>query len=144
MHHRLRCKENRRERCNHCQAPHNSVSVPNSLTNPTVQKQSNDLAHNDTVTQTRLPWCWNFVRAVRKLFAILALELWKAEEVVEQTDIVTFHDDTCADQNGPANGFGVEFNALPESHVVLFFGGEASVVDNAVGGAFVVAIVGVM
>jgi hypothetical protein len=95
----LRSEEDGRKADNQSQTAHDCVTVTNPLADPTVQKQSDNLAHNDSVGQPGLPWCGDFPRAVWQLLAILLLELRKSEEVIEQTDIVAFHDNARADED---------------------------------------------
>lgn len=117
-----------------------SVSVPNRLTNPPIEEQTNDLTNNNTVAETRLPRRRNFPVAVGQLLAVLALELRKAEEVVQQADIVAFHDDASTDQDRPANRLGVQLNALPQRHVVLLLGRETGIIDDPVMRALVMLV----
>lgn len=96
MHHGLRREENGRKTNNKEQTSHERVPISNALAYPTVEEQTNDFTNDDSIAETCLPRSGDLVCAVRKLLAVLALELRKAEEVVEKTNIVAFHDDTCA------------------------------------------------
>lgn len=53
-------------------------------------------------------------------------------EIAQQTDVVTFHADTCRDEDAPAHGFWVEFDALPQAHPVLLFRGLGGTVNDLV------------
>ena len=141
VHHRLRCEEDSREADDQEQARHNSVPVPNRLTNPSIEEQTNDLAHDDAVRQSSLPRRRDLPSAVRKLLAVLALELRESEEVVEQAHVVAFHDDTSADQDRPTNGLGVELDALPQGHLVLLLRRKTRIIDDLVRSTLVMLLI---
>jgi hypothetical protein len=140
VHHCLRGEEDGRESDDQQQARHDGVPIPNGLADPTVQKQSDNFTYNNTVAQASLPSRRYFVSAVRKHLAVLAFELGKAKEIVEQTDVVPFHNDTSTDQNGPSNSFWVELDALKKGHIMLFLSSKARIVDDTIRGTLVVAI----
>ncbi|KAJ8108978.1 hypothetical protein OPT61_g7795 [Boeremia exigua] len=141
MHNRLRREENGGKADDQEQTPHNRIPVPNGLTNPAIQKQPNNLTDNNTITQPGLPRRRNLPRPVRQLLAVLLLELRKPKEVVQQTHVVALHDNARADQHRPANRLGVQLDALPQRHLVLFLSRLARVVDDLVRGALAVRLV---
>ena len=130
--HCLRREKNCRKTNDQAETAHDRVSVPNRLADPSIEEQPNDLANNNAIRQARLPRGRNLVGAVRELLAVLSFERREAEEVVQETDIVSFHTDTRADQHRPSNGFRVQLDALPEGHAVLFVGGKPRIVENLV------------
>ena len=53
-------------------------------------------------------------------------------EIVNQGYVEAFHNDTCRDQDTPANGLGVEPDTLKERHVFLLLCGRLGVMDDLV------------
>jgi hypothetical protein len=140
VHHRLSREEDGSEANDEKQAPHDSIAVPDSLTDPSVEKQTDNLAHNDSVGQSSLPWRGNLPRAVRKLLAVFPLELRESKEVVQQTDIVALHDDTRADKDRPSNRLGIELDTLQKRHIAFLVRGESRIADELVSSALVVGV----
>jgi len=143
VHHRLRRKEDGGKSSDERQASHDRVPIPVLFADVSVNLESDNLANHNAVGQAGLPWGGDFPGAVGKLLAILSLELRKAEEVGEEADIVAFHDDAGTDEDGPSNGFGVEFYALPQAHGMLLVGREACIVDDFVRSSLVVIVSGI-
>lgn len=59
-------------------------------------------------------------------------------EVVYQTDIVPFHNDACGNEQAPADGLGIQLDALEQRHLVLLLRRDLGIVDDSVHGLEVI------
>lgn len=133
MHHGLGREEDGGEGNDQGQAGHDGVAIAVPLAHPAIDHQADDLADSHAVGQAGLPGGRDLVGAVGQLVAVLLVELGEAVEVGQQAHVVALHGDAGADEERPADGLGVQLQALPQAHGVLLLGRLARVVDDLVG-----------
>lgn len=55
---------------------------------------------------------WYLIGAIWRQFAVLLCELGKCIKVIDQTDIITFHRDTCGNENTPRDRLRISSDTL--------------------------------
>lgn len=74
--------------------------------------------------------CWHLICPIRRQLAIFPVELRESVEVVDETDIVAFHDNAGGDQDTPSDGLGVELDTLEQGHLLLLIRGRFGILDD--------------
>lgn len=106
------------------------LAIAESICDDAVDEETQDLAAQSPVGETRLPRSSELVAAVGLQLAKLLLERRVGEEVVEEDNVEALHDDTQGEEDGPQAGFLVQLEGLEQAHVVLLLGGRGGFTSN--------------
>lgn len=60
----------------------------------------------------------------------MGIHVQRRTEVVDEADVIAFHDNTRRNQGAPANGLGIQSDTLEESHGPLLLGRRLCMLDD--------------
>jgi hypothetical protein len=106
------------------------LAITEAISDDTVEEKTDDLTAESSVGETRLPSSCQLIRAVRLLNSKLLLERGIGEEVVEEDNIESLHNNAEGEKDGPQTSLLVELEGLHQAHVVLGLSSSGSFMSD--------------